>query len=852
METRREFIQKAAMLAGGTGLAGMLPPSIQKALAINPAEGSTYLDAEHVVILMQENRSFDHSYGTLQGVRGFNDPRAISLPNKNRVWLQSNRDGATFAPFRLDLKDTKATWMSDLPHSWENQVDARNQGKYDKWLDVKSSGNEEFKAMPLTLGYYNREDIPFYYALADAFTVCDQNFCSSLTGTTPNRLYMWTGTIREEQHPDSKANVKNEDVDYGKPARWRTFPERLEEAGISWKIYQNEISLPVGLEGEEESWLANFTDNSIEWFEQYHVRFHKEYYPYILKMEKVLPEQIAGLKKTLATQTEGTPEYKKTADNIARSEYYLNVVKNDLEEWKPEKFDKLSAFEKSIHDRAFTTNRRDPHYHDLERLEYEDNGTRRMVNVPKGDVLHQFREDTKTGNLPAVSWLVAPQKFSDHPSSPWYGAWYVSEVMDILTQNPEVWKKTVFILCYDENDGYFDHVPPFVAPDPNVPGSGKVSAGIDTAVEQVSLAQELKRKRSNPERDSRASPIGLGFRVPLVIASPWSRGGVVNSEIFDHTSIVQFLEKFASRKSGKKILETNITKWRRTICGDLTSVFQPYKGEKISLPEFVKRKPFIESVHKAQFKKLPSNFRKLSPDDIEGVNKDPLHGGILPRQESGIRKASALPYRLYTEGGLSADRQTFDIGLTASEITSGVKSEGCPFVVYAPGKYLKGNTFEPVRVWNYAVAAGDTLKDEWRLKDFEGEKYHLQVYGPNGFFREFKGDASDPGVITRAVYPSAKSGLKKPTGNLELEVVNKNKTESLTIEITDHSYGYGNHSRVIKPGAKATVLLDLAKSHGWYDFSVKVKGNKDFEVRYAGHVETGDMSFTDPAMGGVI
>jgi phospholipase C len=120
MDSRRDFIKKASMLAGGMAL----PSSILKAMAINPAVGSTFWDAEHVVILMQENRSFDHSFGTLKGVRGFNDPRAIRLPNNDKVFLQTNSKGETYAPFRLDLKETNATWMSSLPHSWENQVDA--------------------------------------------------------------------------------------------------------------------------------------------------------------------------------------------------------------------------------------------------------------------------------------------------------------------------------------------------------------------------------------------------------------------------------------------------------------------------------------------------------------------------------------------------------------------------------------------------------------------------------------------------------------------------------------------------------------------------------------------------------
>eukprot|EP01133_Synstelium_polycarpum_P011686 gene11686-13645_t len=87
MDNRRDFIKKASILAGTFGLSGILPPSIQRALAINPDPGTTYLDAEHVVFLMQENRSFDHVFGSLKGVRGFNDPRAITLANNYPVWL---------------------------------------------------------------------------------------------------------------------------------------------------------------------------------------------------------------------------------------------------------------------------------------------------------------------------------------------------------------------------------------------------------------------------------------------------------------------------------------------------------------------------------------------------------------------------------------------------------------------------------------------------------------------------------------------------------------------------------------------------------------------------------------------
>src|ERR1700761_1607272 len=139
MATRRDFLKAASLLAGGAGMAGIIPESVKKAFAIEPTPGSTYRDAEHIVILMQENRSFDHALGTLQGVRGFNDPRAIRLANGNSVFLQTSATGETYGPWRLDIKDTKVTWMGDLPHSRNSQVDAWNEGLYDNWIESKRS-----------------------------------------------------------------------------------------------------------------------------------------------------------------------------------------------------------------------------------------------------------------------------------------------------------------------------------------------------------------------------------------------------------------------------------------------------------------------------------------------------------------------------------------------------------------------------------------------------------------------------------------------------------------------------------------------------------------------------------------
>lgn len=836
-------MKKASILSGGAGLLQVLPASIAKAMAINPAAGSTYLDAEHVVFLMQENRSFDHTFGSLQGVRGFNDPRAITLPDNNKVWLQTNNAGETYAPFRLDIKNTKATWMNSLPHSWSNQVDARNNGKYDRWLQAKPSGNKAYKEMPLTMGYHNRADIPFYYALADAFTVCDQHFCSSLTGTTPNRLYFWTGTIREKADEQVLARVWNSDADYGNWVNWTTFPERLEEQGISWRVYQNEISVGVGFEGEEDAWLGNFTDNPLEFFSQYQVKLSAEYIANLPRAEAKLSAAISEQEQQLKTLSADAADAVRIKRRIEGLKKQLAIIQEDQKIYTKEKYDQLTPVQKNLHDKAFTTNRKDPYYHQLDTLKYKDGDTEREVKLPKGDILHQFRADVNEGKLPTVSWIVAPENFSDHPGAAWYGAWYLSEVMDILTKNPEVWKKTILVLTYDENDGYFDHVPPFVAPHPYKKESGAVSEGIHTGIEYVANASQ----QSSDAEDRRESPIGLGYRVPLVVASPWSRGGYVNSQVFDHTSALQFLEKFLSHKTGKKITEPNMSLWRRTVCGDLTSVFRPYNGERIISPAALQRDEFIEGIHKAQFKKLPSNYRKLTKEEITLANRTLSSAPFMPVQEKGIRSANALPYELYAEGLLSQDKQSFDIVLKAGNRLFGDTAAGSPFQVYAPGLYQG----EKVRVWDYAVAAGAALADNWKLEDFDKGIYHLQVYGPNGFFREFIGSNHEPMVSTRSMYEPVHTKPSQLSGRLILTFGNAEKTAQ-TIIITDNAYKHPKRTVLVEPARENLAIIDTAKTYGWYDFTITVKGHTSFSKRYAGRIETGKDSKTDPFMGRVV
>jgi phospholipase C len=365
-------------------------------------------------------------------------------------------------------------------------------------------------------------------------------------------------------------------------------------------------------------------------------------------------------------------------------------------------------------------------------------------------------------------------------------------------------------------------------------------------VEYVTLEQDLKRK---PAREARESSIGLGYRVPLVIASPWSRGGQVCSQVFDHTSALQFLEKFLSHKTGRKIVEPNISSWRRTVCGDLTSVFRPYQGEKIPLPAYLSKDSALEGIHQAKFKQPPAGFRRLTQTEIEQINRDTGSTTLLPRQEKGTRPSCPLPYQLYADGNLNDDKKSFRIEFRAGNEIFKENTAGSPFQAYAPGRYKsidQPNYYQDVRTWDYAVAAGDRLTDQWPLNEFETQSYHLRVYGPNGFFREYVGSRNDPHVAVICEYERA--GEERLSGKIELQIANLDRESSYTVEITDLAYKQAKQTKVIAPAGTARILLDLERSSNWYDFSLKISGFEGFEKRYAGRVETGRPGISDPAM----
>ena len=234
-------------------------------------------------------------------------------------------------------------------------------------------------------------------------------------------------------------------------------------------------------------------------------------------------------------------------------------------------------------------------------------------------LLSDFREDVRRGRLPQVSWIVAPEAYSEHPNwEPDFGAWYVSQVVDILAFNPDVWSRMALFITHDEEGGFFDHLVPPTPPQTRAQGRSTVPT-----------TNEI----FPGDADHPTGPYGFGIRVPMIIVSPWTRGGWVNSQLFDHTSMIRFLDaRFA--QGATDLIESNITSWRRAVAGDLTSGFNfrtPNTGWKVSLPDTDDLKPVDLVRH---------------PDQVPVPPADPK----LPRQERGVRPARPIPYTLHADG----------------------------------------------------------------------------------------------------------------------------------------------------------------------------------------------------------
>jgi phospholipase C len=691
MTSRREFLSRGA---AGASL-GLLPDSIRKALAI-PARVTTgtLKDVQHVVILMMENRSFDHYFGTLRGVRGFGDRHPVPLESGKPVWFQS--DGAReIPPYHLDTQTTSALRVPDTPHAFSNAQVAWNQGKFGFWPKFKTQ---------YSMGHYRRADLPYQFALAEAFTICDAYYCSITTGTDPNRVIFWSGSNFDpalrakgvnctdaDSEPDNlrcwiKGALPEPGYTYaGSSLTWPTIPDVLEASGISWRIYQD----------PNDNWTGAMHGGLA--FESF---------------RKARP---------------GSPLYE-----------------NGMRHWS------------------------------LERL----------------------AEDARSGKLPQVSWVLPPEAWSEHPgpSSPAQGAEFAQQVLNALTGNPDTWSRTVLFLTFDENDGMFDHVPP-PAP-PSLDRDGKPAGGSTLGLDGEYF--------SNPGRQHLLAedvisgtirPWGLGPRVPAYVISPWSRGGWVNSQTFDHTSVAQFLEKRF------EVTIPAISPWHRAVCGDMLSAFDFRTPNELKLPALPDARGSASLVAAAI--KLPKPVAPQAPQQLF--------------QEQGARPSRALPYIL------SADARRNDGTIALSFHNDG--AAGAVFHVY-DRRHLDRI---PRR---YTVEAGKQIADSWDAGP-DGN-YDLWVLGPNGFLRSWRGVLTAPWIEARLDYRPAARKIEitlEGSGRVSLvsDVYKPAKTKSVDLV----------------PGKPAVLPWDVSRSGNWYDFIVK---SQSFEQRFAGRMETGQPSVSDPAV----
>ncbi|WP_312160469.1 phosphocholine-specific phospholipase C [Phenylobacterium sp.] len=688
MQDRRSFIR--AMMATA-GAAAAFTPSIARALEI-PAAGrtGTLKDVDHVVILTQENRSFDHYFGAMRGVTGHGDRFAVPAPPlptapDRTVLVQPNEhpgaEPALITPFRLDTSvDFRLYRPLGTPHGFVDSQAAWDNGRMGAWPRFKRNH---------AMAYFTREDLPFQYALAEAFTLCDAYHCAMHTSTNPNRLYIWTGTHDPQAKGNGPAIDNSYDLLEADPLRhggylWTTYPERLMAAGVSFQIYQDMAD--------------NFSDNPVAGFQSY-------------RRALGASEAAAALlvRRTLTTRT-----------------------------------------------------------------------------------LDDLRQDVLDRRLPQVSWIIAPAALSEHPSvsTPLQGADYAARVLDALTANPDVWARTVLLINFDENDGLFDHVPP-PAPPARVSGRALGATSIPADDEYHVHSQAA------PDAVYLDRPYGLGMRVPLYVVSPWSKGGHVASEVFDHTSILRFLEaRFG-------VHEPNISAWRRAVCGDLTSCFDFGAPDTV---EFMAALPVT-----AALSERAARLEEIRPPLPEQA--------AAPVQETGLRRRRATPY------ALDARLRMEGAGRALSFANRSI-ARAAVFHVYDVTRLDE----TPAR---YTVGAGQELAHPLPVS---GQAADIFVLGPNGFHRRLTGrnDVFSAGI---------EGGVGAPP-SLRLENLT---STAQSISMTDRAYGAPPEVITLAGGDARSIRLDLTKSHGWYDLQFAAGGQA---WRMAGHVETGAASYSDPAAGG--
>ncbi|MDB6070160.1 MAG: phospholipase phosphocholine-specific, partial [Verrucomicrobiales bacterium] len=352
----------------------------------------------------------------------------------------------------------------------------------------------------------------------------------------------------------------------------------------------------------------------------------------------------------------------------------------------------------------------------------------------------------------------------------------------------------------------------------------------------------------------------------LAIASPWTRGGAVCSQVFDHTSILQFLETWLTHKTGREVREPNISPWRRAVCGDLTSAFQTWQGEPVPLPAPVERTAWLGSLHQAQFKKLPGST-PLTPEELAAAQKDPSDFPRLPRQEKGLRPSPALPYELSVKSSPTADGRGIRLTFVAGKARFGARSAGAAFNVharpaFAPGEPAVGlapsQNGAAILPRAYTVVAGGEVSGEWAFSDFPDGRCRLEVRGPNGFFQSWNLAAGEPQPDMALTEKNAAGEIRhqltlRVAASGDLPAGGKQNT-TLTFMIEDMAYGSAPQRiglSVAGPGstASARVSMDCGGSRGWYDLRVTLVEFPGWERRFAGRIEDGLPGWSDPALG---
>jgi phospholipase C len=471
--TRRQLMERLGMVGAGafvsqSALSWMTGTSwasvVDRATKTKPA-GSDLEAVEHIVFLMLENRSYDHYFGAYPRGRGFNDHPKHSLG----VFAQDYPGGSNVVPkqkllpFHLTSNGLECT--DDLTHDWGPMHECWNHGKMDSWVKVHTQPQWEGAKGAMTMGYFERAQLPFHWALADKFTLGDAYHCSILGPTHPNRLMATSGSIDPAGLHGGPVVATNGSNDTMWNCTWTTVQELLEDKGVSWKVY--------------------------------------------------------------------TPSNAGVTGRYASLSKYLT--------WDPSFYDPTVTTNLALTDGVL------PYF-----KAFQQSGTPLFQKAFKQTFPNDFAADVKSGKFPSVSWIIPPLGFDEHPSgSPLNGQWFVSLVLDELTSNPKVWAKTALFIMYDENDGWFDHVAPPTAP-AGTPGEYLTTGTFPSG-------------EPNPETLGIAGPLGLGVRVPLLVVSPFSRGGHIAAEVFDHTSQL----KLISKRFGVEV--PNVSAWRRRTVGDLTS-----------------------------------------------------------------------------------------------------------------------------------------------------------------------------------------------------------------------------------------------------------------------------------------